>query len=52
MYIKLDYFYFPAFSLEVKATEISKYILPSFEEKYGQGWGVNHQILSKYYSQK
>ena len=28
MYIKLDYFYFSAFDLEVKATEILKYILP------------------------
>ena len=30
MYIKFDYFYFPAFDFELKVTEILKCILPFF----------------------
>ena len=37
MYMKLDYFYFTIFNLDVKATEILKYILLVSAEKYGQG---------------
>ena len=35
--MKLDYFYFSAFELEVKATEIFKYILLFSEERHDQG---------------
>ena len=48
MYIKLDYFYFTAFDLQVKAPEILKYILSLSEEKHGQGLGTNYQVLWKY----
>ena len=39
MYIKFDYFYFSAFDLELKATKISKHILPFSVEKYDMGDG-------------
>ena len=45
MYIKLDYFDIPAFDLEGKATEISKYILLFPEEKYDQVQSTNYQII-------
>ena len=32
----MDYFYFSAAVLEVKASQISKYIQPFLREKYGQ----------------
>ena len=48
MYIKLDYFYSLAFDLEIKVTEILKYILPFSGEEHGQGWGTNYQVLGKY----
>ena len=37
MFITQEYFYFSVFELEVKVTEISKYILLFPREKYGQG---------------
>ena len=48
----LEYFYFSAFDLEVKATEILDYI-PAFSgKKYGQGRRINYQVLGKYKSWK
>ena len=45
--VKLDYFYRSAFDLEVKATEILKYILLFSVEKNGQVRGTNYQVLGK-----
>ena len=44
MHIKLDYFYFSTFDLDVKTTKILKYILPFHGEKHDQGRWTNHQI--------
>ena len=46
--MKIDYFYFSAFDLEVKATEILKYILHFSGKKHGQGREINNQVLGKY----
>ena len=44
MYIKLDYFYFLAFDLEVKSIEIIKYARPFAGEKHDQKCGINYQF--------
>ena len=43
----MDYFSFFSFGIEVKATEILKYILSFTWKKYGQWWGTNYQVLGK-----
>ena len=48
MYIKLNYSYFTAFDVQVKVTEILKYILPFSRDKNDQGWGTNYQIFKKH----
>ena len=52
MYIKLYYFYFSPFDLEVKVTEILKYILLFSEEKYGHGQETNSLSFKKNISHK
>ena len=47
MYIKLDYFNFAAFDLEVKATEIFKYILSFFGEETSSASSDN---LSRFFA--
>ena len=45
MFIELDYFYISSFDLEVKVTEILKYILFFSEEKHSHGKGINYQVI-------
>ena len=45
MFMKLDYFYFSAFDLEVKVTEILKYIRHSFADKHNGGREIYQQFL-------
>ena len=52
MFIELDYSYFSAFDLEMKATKIFKYILHFCEEKHEQKRTSNYQVLRKYLSRK
>ncbi len=54
MYIKLDYFYFSAFDLELKLTDILNYILPFSEGNTDMSKGhiTNYQVLGRYLSQK
>ena len=52
MYILLDYFYFPAFDLEVKVTEILTYIVLLPGENDDNGWETNYQVLEKKLSTK
>ena len=44
MYIKLDYFNFSAFDLEVKATEILEYILLFIKREKQSGARENYQF--------
>ena len=44
MNIKLDYYIFSAFDLQVEATEILKYILTFSREKHGQKRETNYQV--------
>ena len=48
MHLKLDYFYFLAFELEVKVTEILKYILLLSRGERCQERGTDYQVLGKY----
>ena len=52
MYMKLDYFYFYLFDLEMKTTEISKYILPLSDEIFCKEQETIYQVLEELYSQK
>ena len=48
MHVKWDYLNFSSFDLQVKATEILKYILSFSGKKHDQRRGTNYQILGKY----
>ena len=48
MYMKLDYFFFSAFDLEMNASEILKYLLLFFRKKCRQGQGKIPSLEKKF----